>query len=719
MGGSVRFARRPAASFVLLRPSPVIMGGGWAPSALTQQRFVSGQEIQLQTDYGKGVPMGQPPEQKRGLYVVEPEGRIGSFKRFLGMAREEAPLIVASIACVAIFSTATLAIPQGFGELLDHASRGEMPWGTAWRLLCGFSVAGAANFGRLLLIGTAGERAVLRMRSQLYRAISKQPMEFFDSPRNRTGALVQRLTMDTNVVGACLTEGLSNGAKNLAQMVGSLAIMLYFSPTLTACVACVLPPVAVLAGQYGRMVRKMQSQKQDSIAAMGTVAEERLSTIRTVKAFAKEEDESAHFTAKARKVLKISNTMITWNASYAAFLHITGYLGLYCVVWAGSMLVAVNDLTAGGLFSFMLYTIYCGAGITGVTNLVTDINKGYGASIRYNEIIDLARAQEEAEGSKKGTKLAKVEGKFAFKDVSFVFPTRPDAAIFEKLSLELVPGKCTVVVGSSGSGKSTLALLLLKLYDPSTGSITLDGHEIRGLDSAWLRSIIGYVSQEPVLFGSSIADNIAYGVPGRRHDDKLDEWTRDGVIAAAKKANAHDFISALPEGYDTFVGEGGRSLSGGQKQRIAIARALIRSPQLLILDEATSALDSESEAVVQAAIERLIADARAENSRGVLMFAHRLSMIRQADTVVVLKDGTVHAMGTYEEVLNNAHFRHLTGVDSQGNVDPTKNDLTAVLERTPHHLEEPPAKSAREEAAEAKRKSAEMPESRAAGERID
>jgi len=687
----------------------------WQPalrsSAFTMARFAS--DVQLQTDFGKGLPQGQPPEQRHGLYVVEPESKKGSFKRFMGMAREEMPMIAASVACVALYSTATLAIPQGFGELIDFArSRGEMPWGTGWRLLAWFGVAGVMNFSRLAMIGLAGERFVARLRTRLFKAIAKQPTEFFDSSENRTGALTQRLTMDTNVVGSVLTEGVSNGAKNIAQMLGSLAVMMYFSPTLTACIVVTLPPVAIAAGTYGRMVRKMQSQKQDSIAKMGVVAEERLGNIRTVKAFAREDDETAHFNSKVKRVHTISNTMVHWNASYVAFLHVSGYLVLYCVVWAGSMLVAVHDLSAGGLFSFMLYTIYCGLGIMGVTNFVTELNKGYGASIRFNDIIDKAAAIEEIDKHRKGLKLQSVVGKFRFDDVSFVYPTRPDAPIFDKLTMELQPGKCTVVVGSSGSGKSTLANLLLKLYDPATGSVKLDGHDLAGVDSAWLRSIIGYVPQEPVLFGASVAENIAYGVPNRRFDDKLDDWTRDAVIAAAKKANAHDFIMSLPEGYDTFVGEGGRSLSGGQKQRIAIARALIRSPHLLILDEATSALDSESEAIVQAAIEKLIADARSESNRGVLMFAHRLSMIRQADTVVVLKDGRVLDSGDYAHVLKNDYFRHIVGVDTKGEPETTKNDLTHALDRTPHHLEEP------KDADLPRRESAAIPPGRAEPERM-
>jgi ATP-binding cassette subfamily B (MDR/TAP) protein 10 len=661
----------------------------WRPAVSVQQlslaRFVS--DVRLQTDFGPGYPPGQPQEQKKPLYVVEPSGKKGTFQRFLRMAREEAPLIAASVACVAVYSTATLAIPYGFGELIDHASRGEMPWNTSWRLLAWFAVAGAGNFARLALIGIAGERMVTRLRERLFRALTKQETAFFDSPENRTGALGQRLSMDTNVVGSSLTEGLSQGVKNILQMFGAMGVMLYFSPALTSCICVVLPPVAIIAGQYGRLIRQLQVKKQDAIANMGTVAEERLSNIRLVKAYAREAEESTYFASKVKRIFGISQTMVLWNSTYVTFLHVSGYMVLYSVIWCGAMLVSANQLTAGTLFSFMLYTIYCGVGITGVTNLVTELNKGYGASIRFFDIIDKAEQITQMENQRKGLKLPMSEGRFKFEKVGFAYPTRPDITIFRDLDLALAPGKCTVIVGSSGSGKSSLAMMLLKLYDPTNGRVTLDDHDLAALDLKWLRSQIGYVPQEPVLFGGTIAENIAYGVHNRQWGEKLDTWTRDAVVAAAKKANAHDFICALPDQYETWVGEGGRTVSGGQKQRIAIARALVKKPQLLILDEATSALDAESEAVVQAAIEKLVQDARIEKNRSVLMFAHRLSMIRQADCIVILKDGGVMQMGTYEEVLQNPYFRHLVGVTQDGRVDTAKNNLSDYLRRPAHHLD--------------------------------
>jgi ATP-binding cassette, subfamily B (MDR/TAP), member 10 len=628
---------------------------------LTVQRFSS--SVRLQTDYGPGVPDRRPKMKPSTLlYTVEPKGKQGSFMRFVATAKSQLPLIGGALIGVALYSAATLAIPAGFGQLIDFASKGEMPFTTSAQLWGFFCVGAVGNILRMSCIGIAGERLIADLRKRLYKAIMNQPTAFFDSQDNRTGALVQRLSLDCNVVGSSLTEAIMNGSKNLLQTVGSVAVMLYYSPMMTGVIIGMIPPIAVYAGLYGRYVRRLQTLMQDAMADGATVAEERLGSIRTVKSFGREEQELTWYGSKIENVFVVSRRMLLWSASYSASLQFLGYGALYAIMWAGSMLVASGHLSPGILFSFVLYTVYCGVGLMGLTNLATEINKGYGASIRLFDILDRESALQQEAATGKHIVPLKSNWNIKFESVNFAYPSRPEAMIYRGLSVELKPSQTTCVVGASGSGKSSMALLLLKLYESNQGSITIDGDRIEDLETKWLRSKIGYVGQEPVLFGGTVAQNIAYGLEGRNWDEPLDRWAQSSVVDAATRANAHEFISSLPQGYETFVGEQGRNLSGGQKQRIAIARALIRSPNLLILDEATSALDSESEIVVHEAIGKLIDASKGKQNRMVLMFAHKLSMIRKADHIVVLDGGSVIAQGTFDEVSKNSVFCQLVGL---------------------------------------------------------
>ncbi|RNF10035.1 ATP-binding cassette protein subfamily B, member 1 [Trypanosoma rangeli] len=639
----------------------------WRPyhpeALLDLKRFAS--SVRLQTDFGAATPVQRPTNSLSPLYATEPASRKGSFSRYLRSAWDEAPYIAMAVAGVGLYGMATLAIPAKFGQLIDLASRGELPLGTSMQLLGWFVLSGVGNFTRLACIGYAGERVIARLRSRLYRGLLSQPTAFFDSPGNTTGSLVQRLSMDCNVVGSSLTQAVTQGSKNFFQTVGSIGIMLYYSPILTGVICGMIPPLAVFAGFYGGYVRRLQQQMQDALAVKGTVAAERLGNIRTVKAFARESEELKWYEKKVEAVLQVSKRMLFYNASYTALLQFVGYGALYCILWAGSILVASNNLSTGVLFSFILYTVYCGIGLMGLTNLATEINKGYGASLRIFDILDKEEQLQKTQEATKATIPLQCKWNIKLTDVSFAYPTRPEAPVYEKLNLEIRPSCCTCVVSSSGSGKSTLALLLLKLYSPTQGNITIDEQELNSVDTRWLRGKIGYVGQEPVLFGGSIAQNIAYGAADHNWDDPIDRWLYSSIVDTAMRVNAHDFISGLPQGYDTFVGESGRSLSGGQKQRIAIARALLRAPNILILDEATSALDSESEVVVQEAINRLIEDAkRGKEKRTVLMFAHKLSMIRKADHIVVLDKGKVAVQGSFDEVRTDSLFCQLVGLPS-------------------------------------------------------
>ncbi|CCW70871.1 unnamed protein product [Phytomonas sp. Hart1] len=649
------------------------LGGLWLglgrvmglPRAPGMRRWAS--VLQPRADFGPTSPAQRPkPSLTNTLYVVEPAQRLGSFRRYLGLAKVEVPFIAGAVIGVALYSAMTLAIPAGFGMLIDYASKGEMPLGTSMQLLGCFVLAAAGKLTGVWCIGYAGERIISNLRTRLYASILRQPAHFFDLPENRTGSLLQRLSMDCSSVGGSLTQAATNGSMSLILTMGSVGIMLYFSPLLTSMILCLIPPIAVFAGGYGRTVRRLQRSIYDAIASMGSAAEDRLSAIRTIKTLTAEEREKIWFSTKVQRVFERSLLLLKWRAAYESFLQLAGYGAGYCILWAGSLLIASGSLTPGVLFSFMLYTLYCGTGLIGLANIVIDLNKGYGASLRVFEIIEDAEGEEKTRTTTPQLTPSLTDWTVDFKDISFAYPTRSEALVYRGLNLTVHPARSTCIVGSSGCGKSSLALLLLKLFEPIGGVITLGGHNLADIDDVWLRQKIGYIGQDIALFDGTIAQNIAYGFTSYNWGDPIDRWLYSVVVDAAVKANAHDFISALPEGYDTFVGESGRSLSAGEKQRIAIARALVCNPYILILDEATSALDSESEEVVHDAIIKLIQESKNHTGKHeltVLMFAHKLSAVSKADHIVVLHNGTVAVEGGFEEVYKNEIFRSLMGLE--------------------------------------------------------
>eukprot|EP00760_Papus_ankaliazontas_P008259 PhM_4_TR13714/c0_g1_i1/m.91394/K05657/ABCB10; ATP-binding cassette, subfamily B (MDR/TAP), member 10 len=620
-----------------------------------------------------------PPPEGIGFYVVQPQPEVGKepyWKRYVALARPHLPGLLASTLCLAVYSAATLAIPSYFGVLIDAACGGEMPVNTAMTLLGLFGVNAVSNIFRLTLVGTIGERIIHDLRVRLYRSLVHKESSFFDAEENMTGGLVQRVSGDTIVVGTTLSEALSNGTKNIFQMVGSMAVMLYLSTPLTGVIVIMLPPLAIIAGRYGKYVRRLHADRQNMISQMASATTERIGHIQMVKAFGNERSEVNLFTRNSLRVLGSSISVVRWNAAYTGFLHVGGYFTLYSLIYAGSMLVASHDLTAGTLFSFILYTVYCGLGIIGSTNFFTEMNKGFGASMNIFKLLD-KKEEEEHMGNVSVEEIAKTPAggsHVVISDVTFRYPTRPDVAVYDGLNLEIKPGCCTALIGASGGGKSTIVKLLLKLYTDYEGSITVDGLELRDFNDKLLRTRVGYVPQEPVLFNGTIAQNIAYGLNQREWDDPIDKWTMVAIIEATKLCNAHDFITALPDGYQTLVGEGGRSLSGGQKQRIAIARALVKNPTLLVLDEATSALDMDSEKIVQGAIEGIIKSARSNRQRAVVVITHRLSMLKAADDVVLLDKGRVSVQGSLEEVSKAPLFRTMMGMDKKAKAKTEGSD---------------------------------------------
>jgi ATP-binding cassette subfamily B protein len=425
---------------------------------------------------------------------------------------------------------------------------------------------------------------------------------------------------------------ISMGLRNAAQALGGIALLLYTSPVLTGLMLAIVPAVAVGAVTYGRKVRGLSKQTQDALAAANEVAEESLSGIRTVRSFAAERHEVERYRSATERAYDIARNRIKQSSFFLAGASSAGYLSSAVVLWYGVRLVQANKMTVGGLTSFLIYSLMVAFALGALADLWADFMRASGAAERVFELIDRLPSIP----STGGERLASVQGRIEFQEVRFAYPTRPDVPVLQGIDLKLEPGEVVAIVGPSGAGKSTIAGLLARMYDPQGGRLLLDGQELRSLDPEWLRQRIGTVAQEPMLFASSIADNIRYG--------RMDA-TDAQVEAAARAANAHEFISRFPEGYRTLVGERGVQLSGGQKQRIAIARAVLKDPRLLVLDEATSALDAESEHLVQEALERLM------KGRTTLIIAHRLSTVIGADRVVVLEGGRVVQSGDHSTLM--------------------------------------------------------------------
>ena len=455
-----------------------------------------------------------------------------------------------------------------------------------------------------------------------------QEVAFFD--RRRTGELTNRLASDTTVLQNTVTVNISMLLRFLIMSIGAVGFLFYTSWRLTLVTLFIVPVVAVLAGVTGRRIRRMSRDVQDALADSTTVAEEAISGVRTVRAFAAEEVESHRYAAAVERSFLVARRRAKLTSAFRGSLGFAGYATIAVVLWYGGHLLVDKVMTIGELTSYLLYTMTVAFSLGALSSLYEDLMKAMGASQRVFELLD--RDPELVSGARR---LPVVRGAVGLHAVLFHYPTRPDVAVLDRLDLTLEPGEAVALVGPSGGGKSTVAALLSRFYDPTEGRVTLDGIDYRELDSDWLRRQVGVVSQEPVLFATTIEENIRYGRP---------EATDAMVEAAARAANAHDFIADFPDGYRTRVGERGARLSGGQKQRVAIARALLKDPRVLILDEATSALDAESEALVQEALAVLM------QGRTTLIIAHRLSTVREADRVVVLDGARVVQEGTHGEL---------------------------------------------------------------------
>jgi putative ABC transport system ATP-binding protein len=567
---------------------------------------------------------------------------FGEIWRLIKIARPEAKWLALAFAFLLISSSITMSIPFSIGKILDLATKDPAEGNTLFGLdIKQFYMAlgvvltmgAAANYGRIIILRIVGERIVARLRSQLYRRTYVQNAEFFDA--NRVGDLISRLSSDTVIVGKSITQNLSDGLRALVSGGAGFAAMAWVSLKLTSILCLMFPPIAIGAFFYGRAIRNLSRKIQRNLGTLTKIAEERLGNVRTSQAFAGETQEVGRYNNQVKKIFALGKREALISATFFSSSGFLGNMTILALLYSGGSMVKSGVISIGDLTSFLMYTAYAGSSLFGVSSFYSELMKGVGAASRLFELQD----RKPTIPATVGSKVKSAQGIIKFSDVSFAYPTRPAVSIFDGLDFEIPSGTNVAIVGPSGGGKSTIGSLLLRFYNPTKGTISINGVDISGMNGKSLRRRIGMVGQEPVLMSGSIAENIAYGKP---------HASRAEIIAAARKANCQ-FISDFPDGLDTSVGARGAQLSGGQKQRIAIARALLKNPDILILDEATSALDAESETLVNSALAALL-----KGHNTTISIAHRLSTIKRSDHVIVLgNNGKVAETGTYKQLSEN------------------------------------------------------------------
>jgi len=492
-------------------------------------------------------------------------------------------------------------------------------------------VQSIASFFRVVIFVMVTERALATIREDLYSRLIHLPMSFFSA--KRVGELNSRVASDTSQIGETLTTTLAEFLRGISMVVGGIAILAFTSIKLTLFIVAVIPPLIIVTIIFGRFIRKYAKKVQDEVAASNTIVEETFAGIQTVKAFANESWERSRYAKRVSAVVQLAIKGGYYRGAFASFITFGLFGAIALIIWFGAGMVHEGQLAAEKLNEFILYALFIGGSIGGLASVYAQLQKAIGAT---ETIFGLMDEHPEMDINTNAAQKILVE-KIAFEDIQFSYPTRKDVEVLKSISFDLDPGKTLALVGRSGSGKSTIASLLMRFYTIDQGGISVGGMPLNDIDLKAWRSSLAFVPQDVLLFGGTIRENIAYGDT---------EASEEQIIDAAQGANAWEFIKDFPEGLETTVGERGVQLSGGQRQRIAIARALLKDPQLLILDEATSALDSESEQLVQEALDRLM------EGRTSVVIAHRLSTIRGADQILVMDKGQIVERGNHDRLID-------------------------------------------------------------------
>ncbi len=547
-------------------------------------------------------------------------------------------LLLGALAALMVAAAAMLTLPVALRQLIDHGLATANS-AVVNRYFAGF-LAAAAAFGifaalRFYLVTWLGERVVADLRQAVYRRVVRMDPSFFEI--TRTGEVLSRLTADTTLVQAIAGVNLSITLRSILNVIGALVMLALTSAKLMAVILVLIPLVIVPLIGVGRRVRRLSRAAQDRIADTSSLVDETLNAIQTVQAFTLEELQSERYGQAVERSFETAIRRSRVRAVLTALGTMLVFGGITYVLWLGAHAVLGHQMTSGQLSQFLVYAAIVGTSSAALIEMWGEVQRAAGAMERLAELL---HAEPGISAPAVPRVLpGRVRGDIAFEHVSFRYPSRPEALALDDYTLRVRNGETVAVVGPSGAGKSTSFQLLLRFYDPAIGRITIDGIDIAQLDPRALRGQIGLVPQDTVLFGASARDNIGYGRPGAGAAQ---------IEAAARAAAADEFLRALPQGYDTFLGERGMRLSGGQRQRIAIARAILKDPPILLLDEATSSLDAESERLVQAALAELMRD------RTTLVIAHRLATVLKADRIVVLDTGRVVAIGSHAELMDSS-----------------------------------------------------------------
>jgi ABC-type multidrug transport system fused ATPase/permease subunit len=578
-------------------------------------------------------------------------GKMGKYLRPHAWGYALGILIISASGILTLLVTRLWGQLGGVGTMGDGPAQVESPMqalnidmtnlsSIGWTILIVLFIQATLSFARVVLFARMTEDMMRDMRSDAFEAIVRMPMRFFDT--RRVGDLNSRISSDITAIQDIFTTTMAELLRQIIIIIGGILALLYFSVTLTLLMLATLPVMIIAAILFGRFIRKLSKRTQDQVAESNTIVQETLTGIISVKSFANEALELVRYGVSIRDIRTLALKGAIWRGAFASFIILFIFGAITLVIFKGADLMASGGLASEHFFTFLLMTGLVAGSIGGIAAQFSALQKGLGAIESLMELMD--EPQEPVDTRSETLVDLKLEGRVQFKNVQFHYPNREDINVLSGVDLDIAPGERIALVGPSGAGKSTIASLLLRFHDPVSGDILIDGESLASFPLTAYRKRVAFVPQEVILFGGDIRSNIAYGKP---------DATDAEIMDAADKANAKEFIDSFPEGFETLVGERGVQLSGGQRQRIAIARAILRNPDILILDEATSALDSTSELEVQKALDVLM------HGRSSLIIAHRLSTIRSADRIAVIADGAIQEWGNHEDLMaaQGTYFR--------------------------------------------------------------